>query len=165
MRQNQAVQLPWMALASILMVVPLLGAVRPVALAGLPARSDSSDVVAVVGGFHEALVVGDSARALAALAPDVLILETGGIEGRDEYRARHLSADIQFARAVPSTRKLTRLTVKGDAAWVVSSSVTQGQSNGRAINSAGAELVVLHRTPSGWQISAIHWSSRARRPS
>jgi hypothetical protein len=36
--------------------------------------------------------------------------------------------------------------------------------NGRAINSSGAELMVLVRTSSGWKISAIHWSSRARRP-
>jgi len=92
-----------------------------------------------------------------------MILESGSIETRDEYRAHHLPADIQFARAVPSTRTVTRVAVQGDVAWLVSSSVTQGQNNGRAVNSAGAELVVLRRTTLGWQISAVHWSSRSRR--
>ena len=153
------------ALMSVFVTFPLLGAV-PATRSGSPnTRSDSSDVVAVVASFHDALAAGDSSRALAALAQEVLILESGGIESRDEYRAHHLPADIQFARAVPSTRSVTRVTVIGDAAWVVSSSVTQGQNNGRAVNSAGAELVVLRRTTSGWQISAVHWSSRSRRTS
>jgi hypothetical protein len=35
--------------------------------------------------------------------------------------------------------------------------------NGRAINSVGAELMVLVRSGSTWKIAAIHWSSRQRR--
>lgn len=150
-------------LLSTFMTGSLLGAARGPLSTSHTTLSDSSEVVAVVASFHEALAVGDSARALAALASDVMILESGGIETRDEYRTHHLPADIQFARAVPSTRTVTRVTVHGDAAWVVSSSVTQGQNNGRAVNSAGAELVVLRRAAAGWQISAIHWSSRNRR--
>lgn len=139
-----------------------------IALAVQPSRttpSDSADVVAVVAGFHDALAAGDSARALAALAPDVMILESGSIETRDEYRAHHLPADIEFARALPSKRSVIRVTVQGDVAWLVSTSETQGQFNGRAVNSAGAELMVLRRTSAGWRISAIHWSSRTRRTS
>ena len=160
---SHAVGLTVVALASMLTAWPLFGAAHPSRSIGQTARSDSSDVVAVVARFHEALATGDSARALAVLALDVMILESGSIETRDEYRAHHLPADIQFARAVPSTRTVTRVTVQGDVAWLVSSSVTQGQNNGRAVNSAGAELVVLRRTTLGWQISAVHWSSRSRR--
>jgi ketosteroid isomerase-like protein len=127
------------------------------------APSDSADVVAVVTRFHSALVAGDSAAALALLSPDMLILESGAVETRVEYRAHHLPADIDFARALPSTRVTVRIQVLGDAAWVVSTSLTQGQANGRQVNSAGAELVVLSRTATGWQIRAIHWSSRNRR--
>lgn len=128
------------------------------------AASDSSDAVATVAKYHAALAAGDSAGALALLTSDALIVESGSVESRAEYRAHHLAADIEFARAVPSTRTLTRVTVQGDVAWVVSTSVTQGQANGRAVNSTGAELAVLRRVGAGWQISAVHWSSRSRRP-
>jgi ketosteroid isomerase-like protein len=54
--------------------------------------------------------------------------------------------------------------VRGDAAWVSSTSTTTGEYRGRQVNSSGAELMVLARTPQGWRIAAIHWSSRTRRP-
>ncbi|MEJ7810241.1 MAG: DUF4198 domain-containing protein [Gemmatimonadaceae bacterium] len=136
------------------------------ALAGAAraAPSDSADVTAVVARYHAALAAGDSAAALALLAPDAVVLESGGVETRDEYRSHHLPADIGFARAVPSTRGALRVVVRGDVAWATSTSTTQGQYQGRAINSAGAELMVLAREAAGWRIRAIHWSSRTRRP-
>lgn len=129
-----------------------------------PGLGDSADAVAVVDAFHRALAAGDSLAALAFLAPDVVILESGGAETRDEYRSHHLPGDIAFARAVPSRREALAVTVQGDVAWVTATSTTQGQFRDRQINSAGAELVVLTRSGSGkWMIRAIHWSSRARR--
>lgn len=124
---------------------------------------DSAAVAAVVNRFHGALESGDSATALALLAEDAVIQESGGVETRAEYRGHHLPGDIEFARAVRSERGPVRVRVRGDAAWATSTSTTQGEFRGRAINSAGAELMVLVRTPQGWRISAIHWSSRARR--
>jgi ketosteroid isomerase-like protein len=132
--------------------------------ASTPAHaSDSADVVGALAKFHGALAAGDTAGALALLGADALIVESGAVQTRADYQAHHLAADIEFARAVPSTRTVTRVTVQGDAAWVVSTSVTQGQTNGRQVNSAGAELAVLRRTGTGWQITAVHWSSRTRR--
>src|SRR5262245_30886435 len=125
--------------------------------------SDSTEVAATLSRFHAALAAGDSATVLTLLSPDLQVLESGGIESLGDYRAHHLAADIEFARTVPSTRKLVRLTVQGDVAWVVSESTTQGQSAGRTINSVGAELAVLRRGTTGWRIVAIHWSSRNRR--
>ena len=127
--------------------------------------SDSADAVAAVERFRAALARGDSATALAMLAPDVIVLESGDVESRAEYRRHHLPADIGYARAVPGTHTLAHATVHGDAAWVSSTSITQGRVKGRAINSAGAELIVLSR-PNGqspWEIRAIHWSSRRRK--
>ena len=129
----------------------------------LQAGGDSAAVAATVQRFHAALAAGDSAAALALLAPDAVILESGGIESRDEYRAHHLPADIGFARAVPSQRGATRVKVQGSVAWAVTSSTTQGTYRERAINSTGAELMVLTREPDGWRIRSIHWSSRTRR--
>jgi ketosteroid isomerase-like protein len=135
---------------------------------GPPARqvvgSDSAAVADVVERYHRALRSGDSASALALLATDAVILESGGVETREEYRSHHLPADIAFARAIESVRSPVRVVVRGDVAWATSTSTTQGEFRGRAVNSVGAELMVLTRTAEGWKISAVHWSSRNRRP-
>jgi ketosteroid isomerase-like protein len=127
------------------------------------AGSDSAEVATVVERYHRALEAGDSVAALALLTSDAVILESGGVETREEYRSHHLPADIAFARAVKSIRGPIRVAVRGDAAWATSSSTAQGEFRGRAINSVGAELMVLTRTADGWKINAIHWSSRNRR--
>ena len=123
------------------------------------ATSDSIAVTSAVSRYHDALSRGDSLAALALLTPTAVILESGEFETRDQYRKGHLPADIGFAAAVPSRRTVGRVTIRGDMAWVASSSVTRGKMRGRAINSAGAELMVLERNVEGWRISAIHWSS------
>ena len=127
------------------------------------AITDSSDVAAVVARHHAALAAGDSAAALALLTDDAVILESGGIETRAEYRSHHLQADVAFAQSVKTERSPIRVVVRGDVAWASSTSVSQGEFRGRAINSVGAELMVLVRDSGGWKISAIHWSSRSRR--
>lgn len=126
--------------------------------------SDSAAVADAVHRYGSALAAGDSATVLDLLAPDAVILESGGAETRDEYRAHHLPGDIAFARAVRSDDSPVRVTVVGDAAWAWSTSATTGEYRGRSVNSLGAELMVLSRGADGrWRIRAIHWSSRARR--
>lgn len=128
------------------------------------AGSDSAAAVAVVSAYHRALETGDSTAALALLTADVVILESGGVETREEYRGHHLPGDIAYARAVPSARTVRQVKIQGATAWVSSTSIAQGTFNGRAVHSSGAELVVLTRGADGqWRIAAIHWSSRARR--
>lgn len=128
-----------------------------------PARSDSADAVATVAKFHAALASGDSGAALALLSPAVQIVESGGVEDLAHYREHHLPGDMNYARATKSDRTITHVSVRGDVAWIVSTSVTTGEVNGRTVNSQGAELAVVIRTPQGWRIAAFHWSSRARR--
>lgn len=148
--------------ASLVLVAPgLCGAQAHAGHNAAPA--DSAEVAATVDRFHRALAAADSAGALALLTDDVQILESGGTEDRAEYRSHHLGSDIEFARTVPSRRGATAVRVHGDVAWATSTSTTEGTFRGRAINSAGAELMVLVRTPEGWRIAAIHWSSRNRR--
>lgn len=126
-------------------------------------NADQTAALAVVKAFHDALDRGDSTAALNLLAPDVRILESGGVETRDQYRSGHLSGDIAFSRAVPSVRGEPTVVVIGDVAWVSNTSRTTGTYRDRPINSAGAELMVLSRTADGWRIRAIHWSSRTIR--
>ena len=125
---------------------------------------DSTDVARTVQAFHAALARGDSAAVLALLASDAQIVEAGGIETLAEYRAHHLPADIEYARAVPSTPGALYVTIQGESAWVVSTSDAKGEFRGRAVNSRSAELMVLTRTRVGWHIRAIHWSSRRLTP-
>ena len=154
---------PLLALPLLALAATVAGA-QPVtkASASASAASDSTDAVAVVTRFHRALAQGDSVAALALLAPDATILEGGAVETVADYRAHHLPADIEYARAVPGTRASVRVQVRGDVAWTVGSSEVKGEFRGRPVNSVGAELMVLTRMPHGWRISAIHWSSRRR---
>jgi ketosteroid isomerase-like protein len=125
--------------------------------------NDSSEVASTVLAYHTAIAAGDSAKGLALVAADAVIVESGGIETREEFRARHLAADMAFAQSVKSERGPIRVTVQGDIAWASSTSISQGEFRGRPINSSSAELMVLSRGADGWRIRAIHWSSRPRR--
>lgn len=127
------------------------------------ATNDSAAVVATVLRYHAALESGDSVAALSLLAPDAVVLESGSLESLAEYRSHHLPSDIAFARAVKSERIPIRVVVDGDVAWVAQQNTAQGKFRDRAVDSAGAELMVLRRSVDGWRISAIHWSSRTRR--
>jgi len=136
-----------------------LGALAAPALA--QTQGDSAAVAAVVERYHRALTEGDSVAAVAQLAEDAVIVESGTIETRTEYRAHHLPADIAFARAVRTTRSPLRVSVRGDVAWTTARSTVRGKFRGRSVNSTGAELMVLTRSKDGWKINAIHWSSRS----
>jgi len=127
------------------------------------AQTAGDSATAAVAAFHQALARGDSVTALALLAPDAVILESGELETREEYRSHHLPADIAFARAVPAAAGVPRVVVAGDVAWVTSTSRTEGTFQGRAVDSQNAELIVLSRGPAGWRIRAVHWSGRSRR--
>lgn len=124
--------------------------------------TDSAAVVRVVEQFHAALGAGDSTRAIALLDSAAMVLEGGDLETRSDYLRHHLPADIAFARAVRGERTVRRVTLSGDAAWIVSTSRASGTFNERPVDSEGVELVVLKRTAAGWRIAAIHWSSRRR---
>ena len=154
-----------------LLLLGVIGASTPTLAAEAPpraevsVRSDSTDIVTTVERFHAALAAGDSSGAMALLAPDAVILESGGIETREEYQSHHLPGDIAYARSVHPERGPMRVVVHGDVAWASSTSSTSREVRGATVRSNGAELVVLTRTPAGWRINAIHWSSRTVRPS
>lgn len=151
-----------------LSVIGLFGS----AIAGAPTgrlagseNADSAAVVAVADRYHRALSDGDSATALSLLAEDAVILESGDVETREEYRSHHLPADIAFARAVPSVRGPVHVVIHGDAAWAISTTRTQGAYRDRTIDSQGAELMVVTQDAGRWKIRVIHWSSHPFRSS
>lgn len=124
--------------------------------------AEAAGAVTVVDGFHAALKGGDTAAALAVMAPDVMIFEEGGAErSRDEYASHHLGSDAAFAAA--SEAAVTRRSgwASGDIAWITTEGRTTGQFNGRAVDRLTTETMVLKRHADGWRIHHIHWSSRA----
>ena len=113
-----------------------------------PAASDAS---ATADRFHAALASGDRAAMEAILAPDAVVLEGGAHESRAEYLSHHFARDVQALAGAAPEPLYRRTGVAGDAAWVAS---TQ-----RVGTATIAELLVMKRTPDGWRVAAVHWSS------
>jgi len=126
--------------------------------------AEAADAATVVDAFHAALKAGNTAAALALLAPEVMIFEEGGAErSRDEYASHHLGSDAAFAAASEATVSRRSGWADGDVAWITSEGRTTGQFNGRAVDRLTAETMVLKRHADGWRIHHIHWSSRSPR--
>lgn len=64
------------------------------------------------------------------LLPDVVILESGGIETREEHLGGHLSGDIAFAHAVPRERGPIVVRIHGDVALATLTRASRGEYRG-----------------------------------
>src|SRR5438094_622123 len=71
-------------------IVLLLLALPPRDMIAQVVSADRAAIVAAVEGFQGALAQGDRAAALALLAPDAAILESGHFQTRTEYEREHL---------------------------------------------------------------------------
>lgn len=159
----------WVSILVLFPMAPALaGVLRPDA-PQTPHSSHAADpaaaaVVAMVERFSVALKAGDMGTVAGLLAPDVVILESGGVErSRAEYLAHHAGADAAFLRdaRVEPGQRVAR--VGGDLAWVASESETQVVREGKPTAYLGTETMILERAGDGWRIVHIHWSSRARK--
>lgn len=139
------------------LLAPILASVLFSAHAGSFAASPKETVAA----FHDALVSGDKAKALALLSPEVAIYEAGYVErSRDEYASHHLAGDMAFAKS--STRKLLKQSerIDGNTAIVWEETETTGTSRGKPVHVFGTGTVVLEKKGDSWSIVHVHWSSR-----
>ena len=114
----------------------------------------------VVEYYHKALEAKDKETALKLLSDDVLVQESGYLETGEEYKSHHLMSDMEFSSSVSGKREVIEAVVDGNIGWVISSSSVIGEFRGKAVNSIGAELMVLIKENGSWKIRAIHWSSR-----
>lgn len=134
------------------------------AQAAVAVAPEAADAAGTVDAFHASLRAGDTAAALATLAPDVLIFEEGGAErSREEYASHHLGSDAAFAAASETVVSRRTGRAEGDVAWITSEGRTTGQFNGRAVDRLTTETMLLMRHADGWRIHHIHWSARAPR--
>lgn len=116
----------------------------------------------VVDAFHAALARGETTAALALLADDAVIYESGGVErGKAEYASHHLEADAAFSKAVPS--RVTRRTgaADGTVAWLLTEGRTTGTYKDRPVDRVTTETAMLRRVGGTWRITHFHWSSAA----
>jgi ketosteroid isomerase-like protein len=122
------------------------------------AQGPEAEVRAVAQGFKQALASGDSVAALGFLHDEVLILEGGRPETKQQYRSGHLAADIRYASSVKSETLRDGVTILGDMALYSQSYRTTGTSaRGAPIDRTSSEAMVLVRTPAGWRIRSVHW--------
>ena len=113
--------------------------------------------------FHAALSGGDEQTVIAALAPDVLIFESGGAErSRAEYESHHMKSDMAFLKQMQSNVIRRNETVQGDTAWIVTESRIHGRHKDSDIDLISIETAVLERGMDRWNIVHLHWSSRER---
>lgn len=118
--------------------------------------------VATLEAFRHALEEGRGADALALLAEDVVIFESGGVEAsRAAYADHHLGADMAFLADMSVTTLDRDVREAGDLAVVTSRTRTTGARDGRHFDLTGTETAVLRRENEAWRIVHLHWSSRA----
>ncbi|OYX47874.1 MAG: hypothetical protein B7Y90_12340 [Alphaproteobacteria bacterium 32-64-14] len=152
-------------MASLLAMTPLAASAQTGDGAVVAAMSsDAQDAAKTVDAFHAALDKGDGVAAAAFLSEDALIYEGGHAErSKAEYASHHAGADAVYAAAVPS--KLLRRSgfANGGMAWVASEARTTGVYKDKPVDRVTTETMTLRKTPEGWRITHIHWSSRAAR--
>ena len=80
---------------------------------------------------------------------------------RDDWGSRQLADANQFARQ--TERRVLRREASQDTntAWVISTTVTEGQFDGRKLVLDGTETMLLRRGVDGWRIAHIHWSAHS----
>ena len=122
------------------LVIALGGSPLASPLSAQATRADSTAVVSAVQQFHAALAAGDSARAVAMLSSDVVVLESGAIQTRAEYLSHHLGADMKASKGSKATRNVVEVRLMGEAAYVVTKTVSPPSG---ADNSTGSEMAEL----------------------
>jgi ketosteroid isomerase-like protein len=125
-------------------------------------QQEEAAVRAVATTFSEALASGDSTAALGLLHQEVVIFEGGSWENLEHYRSGHLRADMRYLQAIKQETLRDAVSISGDMALLTRESSAVGSVRERAIDSIGVETMILVRTPDGWKIRHIHWSSRPR---
>lgn len=130
-----------------------------------PAQSPADDEAAVAAAakaFQTAMDTGDAPTVMGYIADDALMMEGGTIENRMQYEQNHLPADLEFAKGMTAKRMPVQQTVRGDVAWVRTSTEFSGTFQGQPLALLGLETMVMTREADGWKIKALHWSSQRR---
>lgn len=99
---------------------------------------------------------------------DVTIFEGGGINnGWADYRDRHIGPELTGFEDLQFEHRniVVHVLAGGTAAYVTSEYTLKARVNGRDVDSAGLETLVLVKTGDSWRIRHSHTSARRRPPS
>jgi ketosteroid isomerase-like protein len=132
-------------------------------VAGSHLSRAAAAAAATVDAFHAALRAGETAKAAALLADDVLVFEAGSAEAsKSIYSAQHLPADAAFAKTAEETVLRRSGQSGGGMAWIASEGLTRTRRGDAVVERLTAESMILRRTAAGWRIVHVHWSSRPK---
>lgn len=128
-------------------------------LGGLHA-TDLPSPEAVADALHEAISAGDEAALSEILDPQVLIFESGGVESSlEEYASHHMQADIAFMAEIEREVLSREVITDGSLSVVTTRSRLHGKYQGRDMNLASNETLVIRSEVREARITHIHWSS------
>jgi mono/diheme cytochrome c family protein len=114
---------------------------------------------ATAQALHAALAKGDRQGALQLLAPEVVISEGGETQSRDQYAAGHLGEDIKFLAAASTKVLWIGSMAMGGKAMVGSRSEIRAIHDGKPIAVLSTERLTLKKSPNGWLITRVEWTS------
>ncbi len=135
------------------------------------AQSSMSDIpdaatsaVNQVDAFSKALASANFDRVKSLLAPEAIILESGGVErSRDEYLDHHAKADASFLSGAHVSVLSRTARVDGNLAWVATESEIHTSKGNKPLTLLSTETMILDKSSGDWQIVHIHWSSRPKK--
>lgn len=111
--------------------------------------------------FRAALKAGNAKAAMAELADDVVIFESGHVErSRADYQAEHFIEDMKFLKSAKVQDLRQRVQVEGNTATIQHESRVDAMSKGKPVVLYSLETLVMNKIDNDWRITHIHWSSR-----
>ncbi len=117
-----------------------------------------------VDAFSQALAAADFEQVKNLLAPDTIILESGGVEhSRDEYLNHHAKSDAAFLSGAHVKVVSRTAHVDGNLAWVATESEIHVSKDNKPLTLLSTETMILGKRSGDWQIVHIHWSSRPKK--
>ena len=129
-----------------------------------PAQSApvANEATQVVENFMDALTNGRLEVARQYMTPGAVVIANGTVLGtRDGYIDGAAKADAVAMKSVRSRELLHRdAQIGAQLGWVVSEKRMIGEGAGELRAMVLTETMLLAKTPSGWKITHIHWSSR-----
>ncbi len=135
------------------------------------AQSSTTDIpdaaisaVNKVDAFSQALAAADFEQVKDLLAPDAIILESGGVEhSRDEYLNHHAKSDVAFLSGAHVKVVSRTARVEGNLAWVATESEIHVSKDNKPLTLLSTETMILGKRSGDWHIVHIHWSSRPKK--
>lgn len=145
---------------------PAARAAEPVAKTGIEALTGEAALAAeTVDTFHAALQAGDEAKAASMMDASSVVFEAGEVQrSKAAYASQHLAADAAYEKGARLSQTYRTGAAADGMAWIATEGRVQARVGDKLVDRITTETMILRRTPAGWRIVHVHWSSRAAPP-